>query len=278
METLRRRTVFAFFGRVIAIVRRLIRAEAMVYAGYLSFLTVLGLVPALAVVYWLAQQSEIARVAEHSLREYLTTHVFPTTASSLVAQITKLRLNARSLGVTALFLLFADVLLKVYALHGAVARISEQRTRWWSPIRLIVVGLVLVPICVAGLVWLLQFFESFFAHLMPRYKSQIDWLFIPLQVSLPLWTALYVFYRWCVPARASSRHVAFIAALVMLGIEAVRLVLTGYFANLAQVRSLYGAFSAMPVLMMSILLSWLLLLAGVAALTERGPRKTARNN
>ncbi len=274
ISNLRRRYITAVFERLKRVTRRLLRAEALVYAGYLSFLTLLGLVPALAVTYWLAEQSAITKLADASLRSYLTTHVFPESASQLMGSISKLRVNARKLGVVALIAVFIDVLFKAYALHGAVRRIaSEHVARWWSPIVLMVIALVAVPLCVAACVWSLQFCESFLANLMPTYRKQIDWLFMPLQVSLPLWAAIYVFYRGGVPARASKRDIAFAAAMAMLAIEAVRLFMTGYFANLAQVRSLYGAFSAVPVMMLSIFVSWCIVLAGVAWLVENAPRR-----
>jgi uncharacterized BrkB/YihY/UPF0761 family membrane protein len=70
--------------RALRTVKRLLRAEGIVYAGYLSFLTMLGLAPALAVAYWLAEQSSLANIADKALREYLTTHLFPDSAQEIV--------------------------------------------------------------------------------------------------------------------------------------------------------------------------------------------------
>ncbi len=250
--------------------KRLLRAEGMVYAGYLSFLTMLGLAPALAVAYWLAEQSSLASVADKALREYLTTHLFPDSAQEIVRTITKLRVNARKLGVTALMALGLDLLFKAYAIHCALERIQERVASWWVPIRVLATVLIVVPLAVAATVWGVQSIANAATLLLPSMQKGLAWFFMPFHISLPMWVGLIALYIGSMSTRNSLRRVALVSAVVMLAIEALRLFLTGYFSNLAQVRSLYGTFSAVPVLMLSIFSSWLLVLAGAAWLCERG--------
>ena len=113
--------------RAVRTVKRILRAEAMVYAGYLSFLTMLGLAPALAVAYWFAENSSLASVTDKALREYLTTHLFPDSAQEVVRTITKLRVNARKLGVTALLALAVDVLQTPAFLRAAALKTFDER-------------------------------------------------------------------------------------------------------------------------------------------------------
>ncbi len=246
------------------------------YAGYLSFLTLLGLAPALAVAYWLAEQSSLASIADKALREYLTTHLFPDSAQEVVRTITKLRVNAKKLGVTALVALALDVLFKAYAIHGALERIQERAASWWLPFRVLAVVIIFVPLTVAATVWGVQALENVIAHLLPSLRKGIDWFFVPLHVSLPLWLGLIALYVGSLRVQLSLRRIALVSALIMLTIEAIRLFLTGYFSNLAQVRSLYGTFSAVPVLMLSLFSTWLLVLVGAAWLCESGARAPLR--
>jgi membrane protein len=272
---LRRRYLFVFVERAVRTVKRLLHAEALVYAGYLSFLSLLGLVPALAVAYWMAEQSSLASLADKALRDYLTTHLFPDSAQEVVRTVTKLRVNARKLGVTALIALGIDVIFKAYAIHSALERIQAHPVRWWLPIRVLIVVIIFVPLTVAACVWGVQALANMFTHLLPGLRKSIDWLFIPLHVSLPLWTGLIALYLGCLTYVGSVRRVAVVSGVVMLAIEALRLFLTGYFSNLAQVRSLYGTFSAFPVMMLSLFSTWLLVLAGAAWLCERSGRAKA---
>jgi membrane protein len=272
---LRRRYLFVFIERALRTVKRLLRAEAIVYAGYLSFLTILGVVPALAVAYWMAEQSSLASMADKALREYLTTHLFPDSAQEVVRSITKLRVNARKLGVTALIALGIDVIFKSYAIHSALERIQEHPVRWWLPIRVLIVVIIFVPITVAATVWGVQALENIVTYLLPKMRKSIDWFFVPFHISLPLWAGLIALYLGCLTRVGSVRRVAIVSGIVMLAIEALRLFLTGYFSNLAQVRSLYGTFSALPIMMLSLFSTWLLVLAGAAWLCERGGRINA---
>jgi membrane protein len=268
MSSRRRRYLLAVAERAWRTGKRLIRAEAIVYAGYLAFLTMLGLAPALAVAYWLAEQSTLASIADKSLREYLTSHLFPDSAQEVIRTVTKLRVNARKLGITALAALFIDIVFKAYALHSALGRIFERAYAWWQPLRVLFVVLLILPLTVAATVWGVQFIENLIVIMMPTFRKTIDWLFVPLHVSLPLWTGLIALYYGCVPNVGRLRNIALVSAVVMLSVEALRLFLTGYFSNLAQVRSLYGTFTAIPVMMLSLFFTWLLVLSGAAWLCE----------
>ena len=242
------------------------------YAGYLSFLTLLGLAPALAVAYWAAEQSALAGMADKALREYLTSHLFPDSAQEVVRTITNLRSNARRLGVSALLALAVDVIFKAYVIHSALERIQARPASWWVPFRVLVVVLIFVPLTVAATIWGVQAIGNVAVHLMPTMRKGIEWFLLPFKVSLPLWAGLIALYFGCLLQRNSVRRVAFVSAMVMLSIEALRLFLTGYFSNLAQVKSLYGTFSAVPVMMLSLFFTWLLVLCGAAWLCERGRR------
>jgi membrane protein len=266
------RYLAALFARVKRVFLRLVHAEAVVYAGYLAFLTLLGLVPMLAVAYWLSEQSSIAKVVDSALREYLTTHLFPDSAQGVLKTIEQLRVNARTLGLTALIAIGVDVLLKAQALTGAMRRIVGLPATWGSTLRAHFVLVLLLPICVAATAWGLSFLEHFIVALIPGLKQPVKWVLLPFQVSAPMWVGLVVLYRGLVPQARRWRGVMVTSAGVMLALEGLRLIMTGYFAQLAQVKSLYGAFSVFPVLLMSVFLSWLLVLVGAAWLTESVPR------
>jgi uncharacterized BrkB/YihY/UPF0761 family membrane protein len=79
---------------------------------------------------------------------------------------------------------------------------------------------------------------------------------------------LAMLYRW-VPFGVKSWRSPIAAALVVTGlIEIARYVITHHFATLGQLKSLYGAFVAIPVLMVSAFVLWALVLYGAALVAE----------
>ena len=58
------------------------------------------------------------------------------------------------------------------------------------------------------------------------------------------------------------------AFLVTLLIEIARYVIVNYFAQIQQLKSLYGAFIAFPVLMVTLFVLWALVLYGAALVAE----------
>ncbi len=249
--------------------RRFFKGDGMVYAGYLAFLSLLMLLPTLGVLFWLSQQSTIIKAADAAFRDFLFTNLIPDAAKQVVGVVDKLRANARGLGITGVLIVVADLLLKALALNAAVDRIwMGARRRWYGFANGAIVVLVVVPVVVGALFWIIRFLEKFLMNLMPGIRGGIDTFFNPFEITLPLIAALTLIYKW-VPSRAPSWKPPFAAALLIAAlVEFSRYVITHHFATLEQLKSLYGAFIAVPVLMVSAFVMWALVLYGAALVAE----------
>ena len=249
--------------------RRFLKGDGLIFSGYLAFLSLLALLPALGVLFWLSQQSVIIRAADAAFRDFLFTNLFPDTAKQVVAVVDKLRANARGLGITGVAIIVGDLLLKALALNAAVDRIwGAAKRSVWGFIRGAFIVLILVPVVMGVLFWLIRFIEKFFANLMPSLRSPIETLFDPIEIGVPLIAALTLIYRW-VPARLNAWKSPLASALlVTLLIEIARYVIVNYFAQIQQLKSLYGAFVAFPVLMVTLFVLWALVLYGAALVAE----------
>ena len=249
--------------------RRFLKGDGLIYSGYLAFLSLLALLPALGVLFWLSQQSTIIHTADAAFRAFLFTNVFPDTAKQVVAVVDKLRSNARGLGITGVGIIAGDLLLKALALHAAVDRIwGSAKRSIWGFVRGASIVLIFVPIVMGVLFWLIRLTENFFARLMPSWRSPIETLFDPIEIGVPLIAALTLIYRW-VPARLNAWSSTLASALlVTLLIEVARYVIVNYFAQIQQLKSLYGAFIAFPVLMVTLFVLWALVLYGAALVAE----------
>ena len=249
--------------------RRFLKGDGLLYSGYLAFLSLLALLPALGVLFWLSQQSAIIRTADSAFRDFLFTNLFPDTAKQVVAVVDKLRANARGLGVTGVAIIAGDLLLKALALNAAVDRIwGAAKRSLWGFIRGAFIVLMLVPVVMGALFWLIRFIEKFLGNLMPALRSPIETLFDPIEIGVPLIAALSLIYRW-VPARLNAWASPLASAfLVTLLIEIARYAIVNYFAQIQQLKSLYGAFIAFPVLMVTLFVLWALVLYGVALVAE----------
>lgn len=249
--------------------RRFLKGDGLLYSGYLAFLSLLALLPALGVLFWLSQQSAIIRTADSAFRDFLFTNLFPDTAKQVVAVVDNLRANARGLGVTGVAIIAGDLLLKALALNAAVDRIwGAAKRSLWGFIRGAFIVLMLVPVVMGALFWLIRFIEKFLGNLMPALRSPIETLFDPIEIGVPLIAALSLIYRW-VPARLNAWASPLASAfLVTLLIEIARYAIVNYFAQIQQLKSLYGAFIAFPVLMVTLFVLWALVLYGVALVAE----------
>ena len=249
--------------------RRFLKGDGLIYSGYLAFLSLLALLPALGVLFWLSQQSTIIRTADAAFRDFLFTNLFPDTAKQVVAVVDKLRANARGLGITGVAIIAGDLLLKALALNAAVDRIwGAAKRSLWGFVRGAFVVLMVVPVVMGALFWLIRFIEKFLGNLMPSLRSTIETLFDPIEIGVPLIAALTLIYRW-VPARLNAWASPLASALlVTLLIEIARFVIVNYFAQIQQLKSLYGAFIAFPVLMVTLFVLWALVLFGAALVAE----------
>lgn len=250
-------------------VGRFFRGDGLVYSGYLAFLSLLALLPVLGILFWFSQQSIIVRTADAAFRDFLFTNLIPDAAKQVISTVDKLRANARGLGMVGIAIFAADLLLKALALNAAVDRIwGGARRRWWSYASGGVVLLLLIPAVVGSLYWTIRFFEKFLMRMIPSMRGIFDSAFDPFAIAIPLIVALAMLYRW-VPFGVKSWRSPIAAALVVTGlIEIARYVITHHFATLGQLKSLYGAFVAIPVLMVSAFVLWALVLFGAALVAE----------
>lgn len=263
--------------------RRFIKGDGIIFSGYLAFLSLLALLPVLGVLFWLSQQSSLIKAADAAFRDFLFTNLFPDTAKQVVAVVDKLRANARGLGQTGVAIIVGDALLKALALDAAVDRIwGSPKRSVWGYVRGVVVLLILVPVVVGALYWLVRFTERFLINLMPALRSVLQSAFDPIEIAVPLIAALALLYRWG-PTRHASWKSPLLAATLITGlIELARYVITHYFAQMQQLKSLYGAFIAFPVLIVSMFVIWALVLYGAALVAEgfgaqwRWPRRARR--
>ena len=249
--------------------RRFLKGDGIIYSGYLAFLSLLALLPVLGVLFWLSQQSSIISAADSAFRDFLFTNLFPETAKQVVAVVDKLRANAKGLGMTGIAIIAGDLLLKALALNAAVDRIwGSARRNLWGFVRGALVVLLLVPLAVGVLFWVIRFVEKFLIALAPLMRELILTVFDPIQIGVPLIAALTLIYRW-VPARLNAWKSPFASALlVTVLIVVARYLITHYFAQLQQLKSLYGAFIAFPVLMVTVFVIWSLVLYGAALVAE----------
>ena len=249
--------------------RRFLKGDGLIYSGYLAFLSLLALLPALGVLFWLSQQSMIIRTADAAFRDFLFTNLFPDTAKQVVAVVDKLRANARGLGITGVAIIAGDLLLKALALNAAVDRIwGAAKRSVWGFIRGAFIVLMVVPVVMGALYWAIRFIEKSVVAILPTLRWPIETFFDPIQIGVPLIAALTLIYRW-VPARLNAWASPIASALLVTAlIEIARYVIVNHFAQIQQLKSLYGAFIAFPVLMVTLFVLWALVLYGAALVAE----------
>ncbi len=257
--------------------QRWVRGDGLMFSGYLAFLSLLAVLPALAVLFWVSQQSELLRLAEASLREFFFQNLVPEAAQQWTQTLNKLRGNARGLGQLGVAILVIDMLAKTLAIHQAFDRIARLPSRSLSGhLRGGLVLLLLTPAVVGLVYWALRWLERLMMQFLPAWRRMIDAAFDPITVGLPLLLGLYLVYRG-VPGRSAPRRVALASALVItVLLEIARYLISHHLAQATLLKSLYGAFLVVPIIMVSAIVTWALVLLGCALCAEGFGAKRAR--
>ncbi|MEN9560181.1 MAG: hypothetical protein RLZZ502_1392 [Pseudomonadota bacterium] len=261
------------------ILKRFVDAEAMVYAGYLSFLSLLGLVPLLAILFWLSLQADWFKDAETAMRDFVLHNLFPQSAKQVTSALEKLRANAGRLGNWGIFFLALDLLLKAQALALAFERVRSPKQvpqAWRSLLRALPILLLLVPAGVVLASWSVQAIAWCLGWLHPL-SAVFKVFFFWASIVLPLWVGIFLILHFLLPKQNLKpnkwRHSMWVALGITVAIELNRYWVLERLVYHHSLKSLYGSFASFPLVLLIIYLAWTWLLLGACVLCElRGPK------
>jgi membrane protein len=246
-------------------------------ASSLAFMTLLSIVPMLAVGFALFVRFPAFKRSQMTLEQHLVDSLLPREiARTVLEHVAQFAANAGGLTLFGSLFVLATAFSMVFTVEGVFNRVFEvkQQRPWLKRLGLYVAMLVVGPPLVGASLWASSYLLGASLGLV---RSVPGWLKVVLDGGPVVFGAVALaFVLKVVPnTQVLGRH-----ALVggLLGSAAIELGKRGVAAYLLKVptyKAVYGAFATLPVFLLWIYFSWLVVLA--AALVTAGLGRVQRS-
>lgn len=261
--------------------RRFREARLGVSASSLTFTTVLALVPLFTVGLAVFSVFPVFGKFQDTIQHWLVDSLVPESiARQVLGYLTQFSHKASRLGSVGLVaVLFSAIALMVTIERtlGQIWRVENPRPLqqrlilYWSAI-------TLGPLLLGASVVITSYVATASRDVVNVLPSSLHWLLDSFEfVLLVLCVSGLYFY---VPnARVRWRHAITAGLMAVIGIELGKKLLTGYLAEMPAYSAIYGAFAAVPILLVWIYVAWLIVLLGAvvaSSLPELGRRHWRR--
>ncbi len=245
-------------------------------ASSLTFTTVLALVPLFTLVLAIFTAFPLFSQVQEQLQRWLIDSLVPESISrQVLGSLTQFSIKASRLGLFGLVAVVVTSLALLVTIDrtlGQIWRVSRQRP-WAQRVLLYWAGLTLGPLLLGGSLAISSF-------LFTGYLSGLgDWLPVSVRTLLDLVefgllaACVTGLYYYLPNTRVDWRHALTGGVAVALGLELAKRILAIYLAQMPSYSAIYGAFSAVPILLVWIYVAWVVVLLGAvvtASLPEIG--------
>ena len=242
-------------------------------ASSLTFTTVLALVPLFTLALAIFTAFPIFAQVQEQLQRWLIDSLVPESISrQVLGSLTQFSRKASRLGLVGFVGVVATsvaLLVTIDRTLGQIWRVKRQRP-WGQRVLIYWAGLSLGPLLLGGSLVISS-------YLFTGYLSGLsDWLpfsvrtlldFIEFVLLVACVTGLYYYLPY---TQVDWRHALIGGTSVALGLELAKKVLAIYLAQMPTYSAIYGAFSAVPILLVWIYVMWVAVLLG-AVLTSSLP-------
>jgi membrane protein len=241
-------------------------------AAALSFATLLGLVPMVAVGAAILSSLPLAESLGAAIQKFLLANLLPEKAGGIVAkymgQFATKAQRLTWLGVGGLALTAILQMLTIEHAFNSIWSVKEKRPIWR---RLLMNGLVLLvgPIVFGGSIVATTYIASVSLGLVPEWQAATASVLRGL--SFGFVAVAFALLYWKVPNRPVLREHALLGgALAAAGFAGLQWLFATYISGFAGYRLVYGAFAAVPVFLLWLHLSWSVILLGALTTAELG--------
>ena len=246
-----------------AFVRNISQAEAHVNAGYLSYVTLMSLVPLLLVMFSMMTAFPIFGDIQLAIENFLYQNLVPTAGDVVKEHLTGFVKNASKMSAVAVSFLFLFALLLISAIDRTLNKIwgVDKKRRvvtafstYWMVLTL---GPLLAGASLAAtsyLISLVTFSDSalsglqhFFVRILPLVASTLAFLFLYMVVP---------------NKEVRFKHAIKGAVFAAIFFEIAKKGFALYITLLPSYEAIYGALATIPILFAWVYLSWLIVLLG----------------
>lgn len=261
------------------VLRRFLDERCTQTAAALSFATLLGLVPMIAVAVAIMSRLPLADALSVAVQKFLLANFLPEKAGGIIARYVGLfAQKAERLTWIGALALAATALMQMLTIEHAfnqIWRVKESRP-FLRRVAMHLLALLLGPVVFGISIALVTYLVTASLGLVGEWKDATAWALrvVSFVFSAGLFTLLY----WKVPNRPVDKHHALVGGLVAaLGFALMQWLFAIYMASVPSYRIMYGAFAAIPIFLVWLYLSWGVILVGALISADfTGPSAAGR--
>jgi len=266
----------SLFRAPITIVQRFFSEKMLQTSAALAFTTLLALVPMMTLILWLASTLPFFDLLVKRLDSLMVENLLPASSAGVIAaHVGRFCDSARALAAPGIAVLAVTAILLLHTIEDTFNHLWRVKPRpYWQRLRLYAFVVVVFPPLLGIIAFVsthaitvsLGFIDESFGMRDPAFKG----------LSILLLSLFFSFLYYAVPNAKVSRPAALFGGLfasVMFTLMQKGFEL--YLANVGSYKSVYGAFSAVPIFLIWLYLSWALVLLGglIAATVFSPPRR-----
>lgn len=261
-----------------AVGRRFRDGRCAQVAGSLAFTTLLSLVPFVTLVAVVFSRLPQSQRLDAALRGFLLDNLLPEKAGKVIATYA-LQFSQKATNLTiagALALILTTVLL-MRTIDQVINEIWMVRSRrlWATRLAAYWVALSVGPLLLAGGVVLASAMLSVSLSVVgePVWLEAVGLKLISMAFTTALFGLLYYVVPHC---RVNAGHAVLAGFLAALGLMLMQRLLGLYLVHFPSYTLVYGAFAAVPILLVWLYLSWIVVLLGAVVAAVLPERKLFR--
>ncbi len=244
--------------------RRFREARLGVSASSLTFTTVLALVPLFTVGLAVFAAFPLFGKFQDTLQRWLVESLVPESISRQVlgylTQFARKASRLGSVGLVAVLLSALALMVTIERTLGQIWRVEHPRPLqqrlilYWSAI-------TLGPLLLGASIAITSYVGSASREVVDVLPGGLRWLLDSFEFVL-LVLCISGLYFYVPNARVRWRHALTAGLMATVGIELAKNGLTSYLAGMPAYSAIYGAFAAVPILLVWVYLAWLVVLLG----------------
>jgi membrane protein len=254
------------------LIRRFLSEQYSQTAAALSFATLLGLVPMIAVATSVLSNLPLADAIAASIQKFLMTNLLPDKAGGVIAKyVTQFALKAHRLtwlGLGFLTLTAVAQMLTIEHAFNGIWNVKDSRPLA-RRIAIHLLALLLGPLIFGGSFAITTYIAGESLGLVEEWRSLTTTVFKTL--SFAFLTAFFALLYWKTPNRPVAKTHAIVGGLLAAAsFSALHWLFASYIAGASNYRAMYGAFAAIPIFLLWLYLSWSLILIGALVTADLG--------
>jgi len=244
-------------------VARLWHEQLHVSAGYLSYVTLMSLVPLLVVMLSVMTTFPFFSEIKESAESFVYQNFLPASGNTIRQHITGFVENAKKMSAVAIVFLFLLALLLISAIDKTINQLwkIKVKRRLVTAFSMYWLVLTLGPVLVGGSIAATSYVSSMVSlnRLDIFGLSQFFLRLLPLLSSIAAFVILYI----AVPNKVVLfKHALLGATVAGILFEVAKVAFAQYITKLPTYETIYGALASIPILFLWVYLSWLVVLFG----------------